>query len=162
MAAEPELDGRGERANRGPGAAPLRHWIKARPRRVAIGCGSRSSPFPPIAAQRPLLHPITAGFHSGPMEDPGAPSPNHSPPAAFPPTNSLPSTSERVYIPSRPIAGALCQPRANGKRAPSDSCPIAASGSPTLRGGGWASPRRRLRNVNYSTWRRRLPGSRPW
>lgn len=119
-------------------------------------------PFPPIAALRLLLQPITARFYSGPMAARGAPPPSQSLTAAVLPTNGLPPTSERVYILLDPMASALCQRPANGKRAASDSCPMGAADSPILRSGGWVSPRRRLRNVNYSTWRRRLPGSRPW
>lgn len=76
--------------------------------------------------------------------------------------NGLGRTSERVYILRRPMASASREPRANGRRAASDSWPMGAADSPVPRRGGWGSPRRRLRNVNYSTWRRRLPGSRPW
>lgn len=76
--------------------------------------------------------------------------------------NGLGRTSERVYILRRPMASAPREPPANGRSAASDSWPMGAADSPVPRRGGWGSPRRRLRNVNYSTWRRRLPGSRPW
>lgn len=76
--------------------------------------------------------------------------------------NGLGRTSERVYILRGPMASAPREPAANGRRAASDSWPMGNADSPVPRRGGWGSPRRRLRNVNYSTWRRRLPGSRPW